>query len=238
MNARQSLGWSLNKLSEQTHLQKQILMDLEKNNYSDLPVAPYVKAFLVTLSKHLNLDAAAIISRFYQETGLVPEPISNSTGENNSIPVKNKNRLTPVIIIAFLLIILALVFSLLKSDLFSGIVKTDTGEKAAMPKAIRNSDNGFPDKQRTEQSSPLKESVTADLLVFESLIDTVWIGVKRKNRTDASTLLLRGKTWKVAYSDTVRIHTGVMRAVRLYTGGKTLVPKKRRFMVYKSKLIE
>ena len=147
-----------------------------------------------------------------------------------------------MIIITILLLILALVFILLKSDLFRGSASADISEKAPKlsadtPEATRKSDDKFPDKLRAGPIPP-DESVPANLLVFESRMDTVWIGVKRKTRADASKLLLRGKVWKVAYSDTVRIHTGMLGAVRIHTGGKILVPDKRRFMVYKGNLIE
>ena len=84
---RLSAGISIDQLSLETKLKQDVIAAIEKGDYMKLPPFPYIRAFLITLCKHLKLNEKDLIENLYREMGLdnkktesfEPEPITPSS---------------------------------------------------------------------------------------------------------------------------------------------------------------
>ena len=67
--ARERLGQTLEFMSQETKIPKQMLQYLETDNYDALPAKVYVKGFLRTYAMALDLDVQYILNKYEVQTG-------------------------------------------------------------------------------------------------------------------------------------------------------------------------
>jgi hypothetical protein len=67
--AREKLGQSLEVMSQETKIPKQMLQYLETDNFEALPAKVYVKSFLRTYADALGLDTQHILNKYELQTG-------------------------------------------------------------------------------------------------------------------------------------------------------------------------
>ena len=61
---RESLGWSIEDVSQQTRISQSTLHKLEKNDYSGFPSYSYARNFLGQYCDHLDIDAVECLTHF------------------------------------------------------------------------------------------------------------------------------------------------------------------------------
>ena len=61
---RESLGWSIEDVSEQTRISQSTLQKLEKNDYSGFPSHSYARNFLGRYCDYLDIDAVECLTHF------------------------------------------------------------------------------------------------------------------------------------------------------------------------------
>ncbi len=62
--AREMKAWSLNDVEEKTKIRARYLEALETEQYEIIPGIAYVKGFLQTYAKHLELDPGEILALY------------------------------------------------------------------------------------------------------------------------------------------------------------------------------
>lgn len=131
---REYLGISQEALSSELKLKNEILASLEKSSYKDLPALPYIKAFLVTLSKKLNLNAEDLIQRLIAEMGIPREesvPVENRENLNSNT---RKRNIVPLLALVFVGV--ALLALLLKIQQKAAPAIKPIDEKSSIPDAL------------------------------------------------------------------------------------------------------
>ena len=78
---REKKGLSIEQVAFATKISVSYLRALENNDYVDLPSAPFVRGFLVSYAKHLNLNSEEILQQFK----------TNLNSINNESEKKSKN---------------------------------------------------------------------------------------------------------------------------------------------------
>jgi cytoskeleton protein RodZ len=72
--AREKRGLSLPQVSRDLCLKEDVLRALESRQYSALPKVPYCFGFVRTYARHLGLEPEAMVRRFKNEIGDMPQP--------------------------------------------------------------------------------------------------------------------------------------------------------------------
>lgn len=108
---REKAGVSLVEIASQTKIKKDYLEKIEAGNYKELPFDVYVKGFLRSYAKYLNLDPEKVIKQFNKEVG-VRENIKKYQG--NKKPSGYQDRfpnliITPKIASVFLTVLIVLI---------------------------------------------------------------------------------------------------------------------------------
>jgi cytoskeletal protein RodZ len=82
---------------------------LEASDYESLPVDPYVKVYIRSLTKYLSLDTETVMQQFYKERGLIADDYKDRANKLDvSVQRQEKN---PTVIIAAALIVILAVFA-------------------------------------------------------------------------------------------------------------------------------
>jgi cytoskeletal protein RodZ len=67
--AREELGYTLEDVAQETKIQKRYIIDLEEENYDDMPGKIYEKGFLKTYATLLGLDVDEVIELYSESRG-------------------------------------------------------------------------------------------------------------------------------------------------------------------------
>jgi len=109
---RTALGISLEQAAESTRIRGRLLMALEEGNYTQLPNPGYVRGFVSSYAKYLELDPVPLLAMYRAETGagryhdinLVDDSTVARRGEQHAVPWKAALTIVGVIVVAFLVI--------------------------------------------------------------------------------------------------------------------------------------
>ncbi len=94
--ARRSLGKSLAEAEEATRVRAKLLDALEKGDYDVLPAPAYVRGYVISYAKYLELDPAPLLKLFSEETGhrttretmRLPEQVVPTREQSHAIPFR------------------------------------------------------------------------------------------------------------------------------------------------------
>lgn len=106
--ARRSLGKSLADAEEATRVRAKLLEALEKGDYDALPAPAYVRGYVISYAKYLELDPAPLLKVFSEETGhrtmretmRLPEQVVPTREQSHAIPFR-----TGLIIVAVIAVL-------------------------------------------------------------------------------------------------------------------------------------
>ena len=94
--ARRDRGTTLAEAEADTRIRARLLEALEKGQYESLPSPAYVKGYLISYAKFLDLDPAPLIELYERETGLaesierprLPDQVVPPRGQSNHLPLR------------------------------------------------------------------------------------------------------------------------------------------------------
>lgn len=169
--ARTRAGLSLAKVSGDLRISAAMLEALEEGHYEKLAGAPYIRALIVSLSRHLHLDPKVVLQAYSNETGIEPSmavPVSPYKDDSKTHAKAHKQ--------IFILLLAVLLFVLL---LIMGKVNSSSSGEGSPPPAPGKSDTLL-------SISPASDS---DSLALDSLgIDSTGAdSVARKDSLTATT---------------------------------------------------
>jgi len=143
--ARKSFGLDLETLCAETKLNKSFMTALENNDWENLPVSPYVKAFLITLSKRLKLDPNEIITLYGNAKRIPPR---KSSPEHKLRPLIDEAKIgkkAPIFIILGVFIFLLIILFNIQNEQVneSGFIETISLADTSIPESSTNIDTSL-----------------------------------------------------------------------------------------------
>jgi len=106
--AREKLDLSTNDIASNLHLEQRIILALEADDYSNLPAATYVRGYLRSYAKAVNLDSDYIISLYDPDAPeppeILPEVKHRTQISSSDKPVKAVTYLVTLGLVLLLLI--------------------------------------------------------------------------------------------------------------------------------------
>ncbi|GKV64127.1 MULTISPECIES: helix-turn-helix domain-containing protein [unclassified Sporosarcina] len=119
--ARVAKGYTLDDLQGMTKIQKRYLSGIENEDYSMMPGAFYIRAFIKQYAEAVDLDADEMLALYKEESGSVPEPERETVTPpplQRSGGLKSNSRLKevmPKVIVAlFIVMIIVVVYILFR----------------------------------------------------------------------------------------------------------------------------
>lgn len=114
-SARRALGRSLSEAEAATRIRAKMLEALEKGAYDTLPNPAYVRGYIISYAKFLELDPAPLLALFAEETGhrtareqmrelRLPEQVVPSRDRAHAIPWRTGLSIAGVIILVALVV--------------------------------------------------------------------------------------------------------------------------------------
>ena len=115
-NARLSLGIDQSRIWNDVRIAPEMLEALETGRYDQLPAPPYVRAFLGTLAKYLNLDGSQLVDMYEEESGI--KHMEKEKAEQMAETSQDVSLLKPVMILPLIIaaILIIWLFAQLSSD--------------------------------------------------------------------------------------------------------------------------
>jgi cytoskeleton protein RodZ len=108
---RKQLGIPLPQVEEQLHIRARTLEALEEGNYERLPNPGYVRGYVSTYARYLELDPAPLLAMYHAETGHgrfhrieVPEQAVKPRGEQHALSWRAALAAVAVIAVASLVV--------------------------------------------------------------------------------------------------------------------------------------
>lgn len=124
---------ALETIAKDLKLNVTYVRSLEANNYNDLPSDPYIRVYLRSLAKYLQLDPEAILKKFYDERGIHDEKYRKGSDTQIVITMvekEKKKEVKPWMIILAVIVALAII-SFLAKKMDTGIPQTTAPKPAA-----------------------------------------------------------------------------------------------------------
>lgn len=184
--AREKKGLSIDSVAEETKIQKRYLLDLEDENFDDMPGKVYERGFLRTYAELLGLNLDDILKLHDEVRGEKKEALPNIDEEEEHKNRKQKQGKLKIFLSIIILVFIG--FSVVK-------VLELIDKKSHKIEAV----NGI-DEKIQEEFEPKEQEVTAD--IPESEIEIVETSTKSSieiKLTKRIEIKLNGKTWLQVY---------------------------------------
>ncbi|HUI91322.1 MAG TPA: RodZ domain-containing protein [Chitinivibrionales bacterium] len=148
---------ALETIAKDLKLDVKYVRALESNDYNNLPSAPYIRVYLRSVAKYLQLDPEAILKKFYEERGIHDEKFRKGSDTQIVITMVdkgNKREVKPWMVILAVIVALAIIVVLAKK---MGTVTPET--PAPKPAAAK------PDTQHVAHAKPPAPDSSLDSLI-------------------------------------------------------------------------
>lgn len=207
LKAREAKGWSLDQAEEATKIRVRYLQALEEENYAILPGNAYVKGFLRTYAKNLNLNPEEILNLYRASAASEAAPVL----EAPLTPIRPKSLwLRPLVAVTMGLIAIALVIGIASWSRMQATPQNTAYEPPALPAAPPES-KATPNNQANPPASasqspetvtpPAAQGLSAKLVFTED----VWIVVKVDGQPSLQGTFPAGTTKELQAKDKIEL---------------------------------
>jgi cytoskeletal protein RodZ len=234
---------ALETIAKDLKLNVKYIRSLESNEYHDLPADPYIRVYLRSLAKYLQLDPEEILKKFYEERGIHDEKYRKGSDSQIAITMSDterKKETKPWLIILAVILALA-AFSLIAKKMSGG---QSSSSPAVAPQAAHPADSAkqknptqidssedsllgslIPHDQPQKADTVKATAKDTTTMTFEVRVkpgrDSVWIqsfadGISWKN------WLRPGQIKRFAARDSFNIHVGNNRVLEYTLNGKPM----------------
>jgi cytoskeletal protein RodZ len=258
--AREKAGITIAKLCADLRISTGTLEALEAGEYGKLAGAPYVRAMLVSLSRHLHLDTKEVLKAFANDLGggqQAAPTVQVSPYKDDSGTHAKAHKQIFILLLAVLLFILLLIMgkvntSAPEAEPEAPPVATDTllnidplpeedslppvqdsaaGDSASSTAAAAAATTAATNAAATAAREAAEDKARETHVRIEALTDSVWIRILPAGKRESSRYLLKGKPQEWTHSDAITFITRQSETVEVFTGGTSVIPDKRRFKV-------
>jgi transcriptional regulator with XRE-family HTH domain len=233
--ARTAKGYSLDDLQSITKIQKRYLSGIENEDYSMMPGAFYVRAFIKQYSEAVGLDADEMLSlykessmheKLEEETSQVTPPMKRTRGIQGS---SRLNEMIPKIIVAlFIIVIIVVVWVLWQQGASKNAgLDVEPEEPITMDNngpQTGNLDNGAAEDESDEETTTEPDPEPEEEVIAQSI---TYVGTSGEDSTytlkDAEEFMLRidtsGDSWIGVQDENREERTSL---ARVMTAGETI----------------
>ncbi|MEI6763642.1 MAG: RodZ domain-containing protein [Actinomycetes bacterium] len=182
--ARESAGYSVEKIASLTRIPQTVIRDLEEEKFSSSGGTTYARGHIRTIAKLLNADTDRLISSFEEITGESNRPMIELLEENNATALRRKQSLnispkliaTAASVIVGVAIIIPTGMALSKSLTHKSSVSTVATSQSHSSSAQKTTTNATP-------STPSGTVTTGRGVVVTASAGTSWLSVNDSQGT-------------------------------------------------------
>jgi cytoskeletal protein RodZ len=242
--AREKAGIAPAKLCADLRISPATLEALEAGDYGKLAGAPYVRAMLVSLSRHLRLDSRDVLKVYAAEVGGQPDPtVQVSPYKDDSGTHAKAHKQIFILLLAVLLFILLLIMGKVNTS----SPETEPEAPPAATDTLLNLDPIPEDDSLPEDSlgvadtlsvavpprgaSVEEDEVRETRVRVTALVDSVWLRVLPAGSREVSQYLRLNRSLEFTHDDAITFITRLGRTVRVIVNDSAIIPVNRRFKV-------
>ena len=182
--ARESAGYSVEKIASLTRIPQTVIRDLEEEKFSSSGGTTYARGHIRTIAKLLNADTDRLISSFEEITGESNRPMIELLEENNATALRRKQSLnispkliaTAASVIVGVAIIIPTGMALSKSLTHKSSVSAATTSQSHSSSPQKTTTNATP-------STPSGTVTTGRGVVVTASAGTSWLSVNDSQGT-------------------------------------------------------
>jgi cytoskeletal protein RodZ len=197
---------ALETIAKDLKLNVRYIRSLESSEYHDLPADPYIRVYLRSLAKYLQLEPENVLKKFYEERGIHDEKYRKGSDSQIVITMSDQERkkeTKPWLIILAVILALA-AFSLIAKKLGGS---QPSSSQAVQPQTAHQADSLSANKKGVAQFDSSEDSLLGSLIPHDKMQQTDTAKAVVKDTT-TMTLMIKVKTgrdsvWIQAFSDAV-----------------------------------
>jgi cytoskeletal protein RodZ len=197
---------ALETIAKDLKLNVRYIRSLESSEYHDLPADPYIRVYLRSLAKYLQLEPENVLKKFYEERGIHDEKYRKGSDSQIVITMSDQERkkeTKPWLIILAVILALA-AFSLIAKKLGGS---QPSSSQAVQPQTAHQADSLSANKKGFAQIDSSEDSLLGSLIPHDKMQQTDTVKAVVKDTT-TMTLMIKVKTgrdsvWIQAFSDAV-----------------------------------
>jgi cytoskeletal protein RodZ len=182
--ARESAGYSVEKIASLTRIPQTVIRDLEEEKFSSSGGTTYARGHIRTIAKLLNADTDRLISSFEEITGESNRPMIELLEENNATALRHKQSLniSPKLIATAASVIVGVAIIIPTGMALS---KSLTHKSSVSTVATSQSHSSSPQKATTNAtpSTPSGTVTTGRGVVVTASAGTSWLSVNDSQGT-------------------------------------------------------
>jgi len=182
--ARESAGYSVEKIASLTRIPQTVIRDLEEEKFSSSGGTTYARGHIRTIAKLLNADTDRLISSFEEITGESNRPMIELLEENNATALRRKQNLniSPKLIATAASVIVGVAIIIPTGMALS---KSLTHKSSVSTVATSQSHSSSPQKTTTNAtpSTPSGTVTTGRGVVVTASAGTSWLSVNDSQGT-------------------------------------------------------
>lgn len=255
-DARARAGLTVAKVGADLRVSPTVIEALEAGDYGKLAGGPYIRALLVSLSRHLRLDSREVLAAYAAEIGTEPSvaaPVSAYKDESKTHAKAHKQIF--ILLLAVLLFVLLLIMGKVNSSssgeaepaaptssdtllnidpmpddsLVLDSLAMDSAAVDTLPRLDTVAGAGpEPEAAAPKEPPAAREPTTVRV---QALSDSVYVRVLRAGRRESSRTLAPGESMEIKHNDVITFITRNSNSVEVSAGGTVVIPDKRRFKV-------
>lgn len=211
-DARIARGIDLRDAAQQTRISIQYLKALEEEDFSKLPGEVFVKGFLKSYGKFLNLDEAEVIKK-YGELRQKPSPAGAAVQPEPFAPAVEHKRSSKISVEPF--IWGAGILAVLILFLFTAL-------PARHPKEVRQADVPLPTGPAELASGPVPTSKPEKLYLEVIALENTWLLVRTDTSPQKKAVLNKGESLIWSADESFMLSYGSASAIKLLLNGQEL----------------
>jgi transcriptional regulator with XRE-family HTH domain len=245
--AREAAGIPAARISGDLRISEATLEAIESGRYEKLAGSPYVRALLMSLSRHLRLDPRDVLKAYDEETGdgRKAPAVQVSPYKDDSGAHAKAHKQIFILLLAVLLFILLLIMG--KVNTSSPDQEPESSPGAAdtllnidpLPdeEDILPDDSAAPgDAGAGAADQPVEPPHETRVRVL-GLSDSVWLRILPAGGREVSEYLRRNRPTEYVHDDAITFITRQGASVRVFLGDTSVVPQRRRFVVDGAEII-
>jgi hypothetical protein len=236
-DAREKAGITIPKLCADLRISSATLEALEAGDYAKLAGAPYVRAMLVSLSRHLRLDSKDVLNAYAAEIGGQQAPTAHvSPYKDDSGTHAKAHKQIFILLLAVLLFILLLIMGKVDNSAPEPepVAPPETADTLLDINPLPDADSLVVD-DTLSAAAPLpleaEDAVRETRVRVLALSDSVWLRVLPAGAREVSQYLRRNKPLDFNHDDAITFITRQGGSVRIFINDSSFVPSNRRFKV-------
>jgi cytoskeletal protein RodZ len=248
--AREKAGLDPASLAQKTKIQEDFILSLENDTLGESTPTPYLRAYLVTLCKALNLPQKDLLEEIYGRKDIDSEGELRSGNvdkqDKDSLGSKRPVILVVIAIVGFLLVLLIANFRGHETHEIEELEESSENTTDTSATSFLESSNTvahdtithdsivndttvetLPVEQKTTEtlpeettSTPVKIPYSERLVVFRSNVDSVWIRLERSGKKAENILLRKTQDLKAVIADTFYVASGIPKTIEVHYKGK------------------